>query len=109
MHHNFHSSWQGCGSGQEGVSTPCGSYPAHKEELEPKQGPVFTAEHWGAPGLSKMVCDAPPDPPLWFRHRLETLVVFSFSSWGVAARSGHSSDLWFCDSLFAREGTRQIR
>lgn len=71
MHHNFHSLCQGlwlmgaawhCGSGQEGVSTPCCSYPAHKEKLEPRQGPVFTAEHWGTSGLSKIACDAPQIP-----------------------------------------------
>lgn len=94
------AAWQ-CGSGQEGVSIPCYSCPAHEEKLEPKQGPVYTAEHWGAPGLSKMACDAPLDPPLWFSHSLERLVTFLFSSWGVAARSGHSFGLWFCDSLFA--------
>lgn len=71
MHQNFHSLCQGlwlmgaawhCGSGQEGVSTSCCSYPAHKEKLEPKQGPVLTAQPWGAPELSKMACDAPQIP-----------------------------------------------
>lgn len=71
MHQNFHSLCQGlwlmgaawhCGSGQKGVSTSCCSYPAHKEKLEPKQGPVLTAQPWSAPGLSKMACDAPQIP-----------------------------------------------
>lgn len=96
MHQNFHGSCQGLqlagaawqrGSGQEGVSAPGGSYPAHKEKPEPKQGPVFTAECWDAPGLPKIQL------PWWdLASAWKGWVCFSSSCTG-AERSGHSFGL----------------
>lgn len=71
MHQKFSVCVRGCGSWEQPGSVvqvrrvfqqPCCSYPAQEEKVELKQGPVFSAEHWGAAGLSKKACDAPQIP-----------------------------------------------